>query len=60
MIYYLVTHTMDSQDLGIWAGIEFLIAGYTVRQIQKEKKVKTEDDSANDSSMDDGPGMLHD
>lgn len=58
MIYYLVTHTMDSQDLGIWAGIEFLIAGYTVRQIQKEKKVKTEE--PNDSSMDGGPEMLND
>jgi len=51
MVYYLVTHTMDSQDLGIWAGIEFLIAGYTVRQIQKEKKTNTPTDSGDDPTL---------
>ena len=40
MIYYLIEHiqTMTSTDIGVWSGIEFLIAGYTVNQIQKEKK----------------------
>lgn len=40
MIYYLFAHvqTMTSTDIGVWAGIEFIIAGYTVNQIQKEKK----------------------
>ena len=40
MVYYLFAHilTMNSTDIGVWAGIEFLIAGYTVNQIQKEKK----------------------
>lgn len=40
MIYYLIEHVqmMTSTDIGLWAGIEFLIAGYTVNQIQKEKK----------------------
>jgi hypothetical protein len=32
--------TMDVYELSIWAGMEFLIAGYTVTQIQKEKKNK--------------------
>lgn len=32
--------TMDVYELSIWAGMEFLIAGYTVTQIQKEKKDK--------------------
>lgn len=40
MIYYLVTSTMDSQDLAIWAGIQFAIAGYIVNHIQKEKQTK--------------------
>ena len=40
MIWYLIEHVqiMTSTDIGVWAGIEFLIAGYTVNQIQKEKK----------------------
>lgn len=40
MIYYLIEHIqiMTSTDIGIWSGIEFLIAGYTVNQIQKQKK----------------------
>ena len=47
MIFFLVKKidTMDVYELSIWAGMEFLIAGYTVNQIQKEKKVKeTEED----------------
>ena len=40
MIYFLVKKidAMDVYELSMWAGIEFLIAGYTVTQIQKEKK----------------------
>tara|TARA_R110000851_G_scaffold140946_3_gene278440 strand:+ start:170 stop:454 length:285 start_codon:yes stop_codon:yes gene_type:complete len=40
MIWYLVTHmdTMDIYDFLMWAGAEFLIAGYTISHIQKEKK----------------------
>ena len=40
MIWFLVEHihTMTISDLLLWAGTEFLIAGYTVNQIQKEKK----------------------
>ena len=40
MVYFLVKkiETMDVYELSMWAGIEFLIAGYTVTQIQKEKK----------------------
>ena len=44
IIWYLIehVHTMSSTDIGVWAGIEFLIAGYTVNQIQKQKKNETE------------------
>jgi len=39
MIYFLVqsVDTMSMQDLLMWSGTEFLMAGYTVSQIQKEK-----------------------
>ena len=39
MVYWLLMHIqpMTSSDLGIWAAIQFAIAGYTVYQIQKEK-----------------------
>lgn len=42
MICYLVTHmdTMDIYDFLMWAGAEFLIAGYTISQIQREKKTR--------------------
>ena len=45
MVYFLVKkiETMDVYELSMWAGIEFLIAGYTVTQIQKEKKVTKEE-----------------
>lgn len=45
MVYFLVKKidTMDVYELSMWAGIEFLIAGYTVTQIQKEKKVTKEE-----------------
>ena len=44
MIWYLVTRmdTMDIYDFLMWAGAEFLIAGYTISQIQREKKSKND------------------
>ena len=39
MVYYLI-HSMEkmtSSDLLIWAGIDAVICGYTLNQIQKEK-----------------------
>ena len=40
MVTYLITRidTMDIYEFLMWAGAEFLIAGYTINQIQKEKK----------------------
>ena len=42
MITYLITRIggMDIYELLMWAGAEFLVAGYTINQIQKEKKEK--------------------
>ena len=39
MMFWFFKHVdlMTSSDLGIWAAIQFAIAGYTVYQIQKEK-----------------------
>ena len=39
MIYFLMQNapTMSASDMAIWSSIEFLIAGYTTYQIQKEK-----------------------
>jgi hypothetical protein len=41
LVYFLITHVdkMDTQNIVLWATSNFLIAGYTVGQIQKEKKV---------------------
>lgn len=40
MIWYLLTHmnTMDVYALLMWAGAEFLIAGYQISHTQREKK----------------------
>ena len=42
MIYFLTKKidVLSTSDLAVWAGIEFLVAGYTVTQIQSEKKLK--------------------
>lgn len=50
MVYFLVKKidTMDVYELSMWAGIEFLIAGYTVTQIQKEKKDIKEEEVSED------------
>ena len=37
--------TMDVYDFAVWAGMEFLIAGYTVREIQKEKTTRTNENT---------------
>ena len=46
MIYFLVKNIegLSASDMGIWATIQFLAAGYTVTQIQKEKRNRTPDD----------------
>lgn len=40
MVIYLINRieAMDIYEFLLWAGAEFLIAGYTINQIQKEKK----------------------
>jgi hypothetical protein len=45
MVFFLIKKidTMDIYTLSIWAAMEFLIAGYTVNQIQKEKKLYNND-----------------
>lgn len=42
MIYYILqkVNSMDMLEMGMWAGIQFTIAGWTVNQIQKQKKTK--------------------
>jgi len=42
MVFFLIKKidSMDVYELSVWAGIEFLIAGYTVSQIQREKSRK--------------------
>ena len=44
MVAYLISkiETMDVYEFLMWAGAEFLIAGYTINQIQKEKKSNKE------------------
>jgi len=41
MVAYLMTRMseMDIYEFLMWAGAEFLIAGYTINHIQKEKKL---------------------
>jgi hypothetical protein len=40
MIWFLIEHkkAMTTGDVVLWAGSLFVIAGYTVNQIQKEKE----------------------
>ena len=40
MVFFLLEKhsVMTASDMGIWAGIEFAVAGYMLNQIQKEKK----------------------
>lgn len=43
MIFFLLKkyETMSTTDFAIWASIQFVVAGYMVNQIQKEKKAET-------------------
>ena len=40
MVYFLLNKidVMTTTDFGIWASIQFFVAGYIVTQIQKEKE----------------------
>tara|TARA_B100001173_G_scaffold310386_1_gene324852 strand:+ start:2353 stop:2673 length:321 start_codon:yes stop_codon:yes gene_type:complete len=51
MIYFLTKKidVLTMSDLAVWASIEFLVAGYTVTQIQSEKKFKKGGGSSDDS-----------
>jgi hypothetical protein len=42
IIYFCEKHAkMDIYEMLMWAGAEFLIAGYSISQIQREKKQKS-------------------
>ncbi|NIP31187.1 MAG: hypothetical protein GTN59_11715 [Candidatus Dadabacteria bacterium] len=57
MIYFLVKNidNMSTSDLTLWSGVEFLIAGYTVHQIQREKK---KNEPEKDGGGGEGPQLL--
>lgn len=40
MVWYFIAHFkgMDMYSLTMWATVEFVVAGYTLNQIQKEKR----------------------
>jgi hypothetical protein len=43
MIYFLIKKidVLTMSEMMMWSGIQFLVAGYTVTQIQSEKKAKS-------------------
>ena len=44
LVYFFEHHTtMDMGSMLMWAGAEFTIAGWTIHQIQKEKKKVNEE-----------------
>ena len=51
MVYFLLKkmETMDSMTFGGWATIQFFVAGYIIKQIQKEKTT-VQDSHTTDSS----------
>lgn len=56
MIYFILQKidNMTTTDFAIWASIQFVVAGYMVNQIQKEKKtdaVSTEESSNLDENQ---------
>ncbi len=53
MIFYLLAkiNTMTMVEFGMWASIQFFIAGYIVRQIQKEKCEHLKYDDQNDNPV---------
>ena len=46
MIYFMMVNIdkLTASDTVLWASVEFAISGYMINQIQKEKKLKQEDD----------------
>jgi hypothetical protein len=48
MVYYLIYKipTMTMVEFGMWATIQFFIAGYIIRQIQKEKIPYVEEENS--------------
>ncbi len=54
MVYFLMNkhELMTMTDFGIWAGIEFFVAGYMIHQIQQQKKFdKSHDDEKKDDDQ---------
>lgn len=53
MIYYIVNNidTMSSTDITIWASVQFFIAGYIINAIEKEKKVKDENNHTDERNL---------
>ena len=45
MIYFMIQNIdkLTASDAVLWAGVEFAISGYMLNQIQKEKKLKQEE-----------------
>lgn len=58
MIYYLINKVdhMTTQDIVLWSGAEFLVAGYNVYQIQSEKKRLSKIEES--TKKDEGPQIL--
>lgn len=51
MIFFLLEKhsSLTMTDLIMWAGVEFAISGYIIRQIQKEKKSEPPTEETQDS-----------
>ena len=51
MVWYLIENIKDmtTQDILLWSGVEFAIAGWVVTQIQKEKKADGSVDKTEES-----------
>ena len=58
MLFFLFkkVDSMDVYEFSMWAAMEFLVAGYTVSQIQKEKKVNKQPEKEDGT----GPTVLND
>lgn len=51
IIYFLDHHEkMDMMSMLMWAAAEFTIAGWTISQIQKEKKSKNDPENTQESN----------
>lgn len=49
MIYFMLINIdkLTASDAVLWSGVEFAISGYMINQIQKEKKLKEEEEEDN-------------